>query len=255
MSILFKHKINWKYAIGEVILIFIGITLAISFNNWNEERKELNLSKVYINEIYIDLKSDINNLKDILDQLESQYHTSRNSLNILSSSPIHISDSLKFWNDLLWSCMSIVPDREECTWDELSSSGKKGAISDDHMWSELDKYYGFYNSRIVNYNQSPNQTRFELRNQLGQSHDIDYINKIHDVIDDIESQMFIPPEILQIPVSKTTLNRIIKNERIRGLLSHITLSCVYNLSWFRALENQAESIISYMEENYADIID
>ena len=34
-----KHKINWQYAIGEVILIFVGITLAIAFNNWNEERK------------------------------------------------------------------------------------------------------------------------------------------------------------------------------------------------------------------------
>ena len=35
---LFKHNINWKYAFGEVILIFIGITLAIAFDNWNEKR-------------------------------------------------------------------------------------------------------------------------------------------------------------------------------------------------------------------------
>ena len=32
-------NINWKYALGEILLIFIGITLAIAFQNWNENRK------------------------------------------------------------------------------------------------------------------------------------------------------------------------------------------------------------------------
>ena len=45
MSILFKHKVNWQYAIGEVVLILIGITLAIAFNNWNEWNKDITSSK------------------------------------------------------------------------------------------------------------------------------------------------------------------------------------------------------------------
>ena len=40
MSFLFKHNINWKYALGEIILIFIGITLAIAFDNWNQNRTQ-----------------------------------------------------------------------------------------------------------------------------------------------------------------------------------------------------------------------
>lgn len=32
-------KLNWKYALGEVALIFIGISLAIAFQNFNEERR------------------------------------------------------------------------------------------------------------------------------------------------------------------------------------------------------------------------
>ncbi len=35
-----KSKINWKSAIGEIIFIFISITLAIAFDNWNDQRKE-----------------------------------------------------------------------------------------------------------------------------------------------------------------------------------------------------------------------
>jgi len=31
---------SWRGALGEIALIFLGITLALFFENWNEERKE-----------------------------------------------------------------------------------------------------------------------------------------------------------------------------------------------------------------------
>lgn len=34
-----KKSFNWSYALGEVLLIFIGISLAISFQNWNDDRR------------------------------------------------------------------------------------------------------------------------------------------------------------------------------------------------------------------------
>ena len=30
----------FKYAIGEIILVVIGILIALSINNWNEDRKD-----------------------------------------------------------------------------------------------------------------------------------------------------------------------------------------------------------------------
>ncbi|NNC44454.1 MAG: hypothetical protein HKN99_01055 [Winogradskyella sp.] len=30
----------FKYAIGEIILVVIGILIALQINNWNEQRKE-----------------------------------------------------------------------------------------------------------------------------------------------------------------------------------------------------------------------
>jgi len=30
----------FKYAIGEIVLVVIGILIALSINNWNEARKE-----------------------------------------------------------------------------------------------------------------------------------------------------------------------------------------------------------------------
>jgi len=44
-----------KYAIGEIILVVIGILIALQINNWNENRKIQKLET----EIYKELKSDL----------------------------------------------------------------------------------------------------------------------------------------------------------------------------------------------------
>ena len=52
-----------KYAIGEILLVVIGILLALQVNNWNEERK----TKIKINsllmEMIVNLKSDFGSLE------------------------------------------------------------------------------------------------------------------------------------------------------------------------------------------------
>ncbi|MGM5469619.1 DUF6090 family protein [Flavobacteriaceae bacterium LMO-SS05] len=55
-----------KYAIGEIVLVVIGILIALSINNWNEQRKErqelLNIYEIVVE----DLKNDINEVKVVL---------------------------------------------------------------------------------------------------------------------------------------------------------------------------------------------
>jgi hypothetical protein len=47
-----------KYAIGEIVLVVIGILIALSINNWNEERKGKTLANQYANGLARDLKQD-----------------------------------------------------------------------------------------------------------------------------------------------------------------------------------------------------
>lgn len=54
----YRKLINWKYAIGEVVLIFLGISLAISFNNWNDLRKRRQLEKEILELILLDLERE-----------------------------------------------------------------------------------------------------------------------------------------------------------------------------------------------------
>jgi competence protein ComGC len=57
-----------RYAIGEIILVMIGILLALQVNNWNEERKKQNLKGVYKRALMEDLEKDINQLSIDIDK-------------------------------------------------------------------------------------------------------------------------------------------------------------------------------------------
>jgi len=65
-----NRKLNLKYIIGEILLLFIGINLAIWFNNWNASKKINKEKKVAISKI----KEEINNNKVEIDSVLINSH-------------------------------------------------------------------------------------------------------------------------------------------------------------------------------------
>lgn len=53
-----KNSKYFKYAIGEIVLVVIGILIALQINNWNEGRKEGLKAKGYVEKLIIDLVAD-----------------------------------------------------------------------------------------------------------------------------------------------------------------------------------------------------
>jgi len=58
------------YAIGEIILIVVGILVAMNINNWNDTRKNISKSKYFIEEVSIDLKRDTAYFNFALDRID-----------------------------------------------------------------------------------------------------------------------------------------------------------------------------------------
>ena len=56
----------FKYAIGEIVLVVIGILIALQINNWNEERKEKESLNAIYNLVISDLESDLKTIPEIL---------------------------------------------------------------------------------------------------------------------------------------------------------------------------------------------
>ena len=56
----------FKYAIGEIVLVVIGILIALSINNWNESVKNQVQEKSYLKSLIVDLSKDTLAIQNIL---------------------------------------------------------------------------------------------------------------------------------------------------------------------------------------------
>ena len=105
-KLLMENKTSkyFKYAIGEIILVVIGILIALQVNNWNENRK----LKSYENQLLFQLKSDFNlNANDLRLNIKLQnkiINSSNIILNHLENKlPYHDSLSVHFGYTVLWT--------------------------------------------------------------------------------------------------------------------------------------------------------
>ncbi len=61
-----------KYAVGEIVLVVLGILIALQINNWNENRKDINKSRAVLGEFIKDLASDTTGISRVVKLLERQ---------------------------------------------------------------------------------------------------------------------------------------------------------------------------------------
>ena len=68
-----NQNVNYyKYAVGEIILVVLGILIALSINNWNENRKNKKKELVLINNIIEDLGLDLIHINKSLNEVVNQ---------------------------------------------------------------------------------------------------------------------------------------------------------------------------------------
>ena len=90
----------FKYAIGEILLVVIGILIALQINNWNEDRKTKlqaqNYRKTIVNDLVLDTVSINTLIKDVKFYKKNitDYFSYVDSLNPSGSNLNKLSDSL-----------------------------------------------------------------------------------------------------------------------------------------------------------------
>jgi hypothetical protein len=67
-----KTSKYFKYAIGEIILVVIGILIALQINNWNENQKQNNIKDAYLKSIEKELRTDVALIKKSISIQEVQ---------------------------------------------------------------------------------------------------------------------------------------------------------------------------------------
>jgi len=85
-----------KYAIGEIILVVIGILIALSINNWNENRKTINTQEKYL--ILLKKETDANReeLNRVLTRVDSTFKAQKYLIsNFMTLSEIELDSVLQ----------------------------------------------------------------------------------------------------------------------------------------------------------------
>ena len=170
----------FKYAVGEILLVMIGILLALQVNNWNEQRKTENKGKEYIQEIYKELNIEISNIDLILKSLETQYKGTEHVLSFFESENKEIKDTVQFTKSFWSTTRLFIVERDLNTFDKLKSSGQSILLKNDSLSNMLDRFYKNFDIRILNFKEFPIQIRMDLRREsfpIGSMKDFEYENE------------------------------------------------------------------------------
>jgi len=116
-----KRKRNfWLYSLGEFVLIFLGILIALQVDNWNQKRHDRKLERVLLSEMHSNLKGDLSDLNYNVNTQEVFLNSCQIALDFLNSEdPWH--DSLGWYFNRLMA--GTVFDSNNSAYESLNSIG------------------------------------------------------------------------------------------------------------------------------------
>ncbi len=181
-NLLMENKTSkyFKYAIGEIILVVIGILIALQINNWNEEHKINKIRTQKLSQIESDLRADVVSLEEGILIKEKEMATLKNYRDRLAQSNASIDTLDKIVNtEYLGRIRTGFSGFNNITYNSMVQSGELGILSDD-----LVKDLSNLNIRQQNSVNSHNDHR-EIYYKKGQSFEANYpVKRRTDIIGD-----------------------------------------------------------------------
>ena len=152
---MFKYS---RYAIGEIVLVVVGILIALYINNWNEERKERKSEHLVLAEIKENLIYDLNDFESNLTHFNNKVLSSGNLLKAFENDlPYH--DSLGYF----FSYLNVYPHfSSKMNGYKLLQSKGLGILTNNELRNKITTLYEdryqylltFEKERVV-YNKGP----------------------------------------------------------------------------------------------------
>ena len=138
-----------KYAIGEIVLVVIGILIALQVNNWNIERIDRKSELKFLKNIQLDLEKDLSSLSFLINFRKDRIKGDSKLIQQINGAPIE--DITEVTKNVVNTIMEQRFSPNNNTYVELSSSGNLNLISNDSIKSlllELEALYKLNNFGI-----------------------------------------------------------------------------------------------------------
>jgi len=152
-----------KYAIGEIILVVIGILIALSINNWNEDRKNRKLISVYKKSLIENLVQDSTRIAFGINVINSQITEIEEFEKRVSNSQEPLDTILKIARFEYSFTIFINNHFEKDTYEVLNSTGHISLLTNE-LIKKLKELYSLQDSAIFSANQSFESYRNNLSN-------------------------------------------------------------------------------------------
>jgi len=144
------------YAIGEIILVVIGILIALAINNWNNEKRIHSEETATLQKLIQDLKSDNERYLDNIEfynEFGDYLTKSKEIIYKKSLSDDEIKEVMSFYGAII---KDINP--RKTTYEEMLNSGRIYTLSNEKLVDEIIEYYKFLDESI--YQNQENRREF-----------------------------------------------------------------------------------------------
>lgn len=139
----------FKYAIGEILLVVIGILIALQINTWNEGRKAEKLRIHLLLNLKVDMEQDLSRLSTINRFINERENYAKFLLNYFENPPKEI-DSIEVVVALERSGFAHTLEPPMPTYTEMKGSGNLSLLKSETLKKSLASYNTFIttNSKI-----------------------------------------------------------------------------------------------------------
>ena len=133
-----------KYAIGEIVLVVIGILIALQINTWNEHRKSTKLEQQILNGLLVNLEKDSIQLERIINYLSKSLDAQNKIINTSASELINQQSAKKvsgILEDLYYGAYSFFPN--DGYYNSLINDDRIDLIRSEKIKANLIDFYDY----------------------------------------------------------------------------------------------------------------
>ncbi len=129
----------FRYAVGEIFLVMIGILLALQVNNWNDIRLETKREQTILKNLRTEINDNLTELQRIYNGSEESYRSSVRLLEIIKDdSPINSEEIELLLNSIINGFFSL--DLYSASIDEIINTGSLNIIKDVKLREHISNW-------------------------------------------------------------------------------------------------------------------
>lgn len=152
-NLLLKNQTGkyFKYAIGEIILVVIGILIALQINNWNEQNRKNALEGEYYCRLLEDAQQDLGQINQFIKLSEDRLAASNQAIRLLTDKEVK---KVEIGKQLALSIAAIYSDfsPNDSAFEDLKSGANLNIIKDKTVTKAINNYFNrvkTYSSIII----------------------------------------------------------------------------------------------------------